>query len=248
MKRLICIVIPMLLPLIGLAQDAKKEGPKKETINSYRVFAKDGEDDALKAALAAHAQKYHTGNWKWHISQVLSGPDEGAYMIVEGPNSWTDLDGRGDLGADHQKDYDTKILPHVAKSTPEMYATLVPEASTVAGGAYSSTKTLLRHFYLKPGRGSHFQDQLKMLAKVWEKRGQNVVVWNSYFSGEPQYILAIRLKNGWKDLDEDIPTIRKVMDDLYGAGSYDRMLEGVEANLDRIVDEMIESKPELSSK
>ena len=129
MKKFTCIMLMMLIPLIGFAQEAKKDGPKKETINSYRIFPKDGHDAALKAALAAHAQKFHTGNWKWRVSEILSGPDMGAYMIVEGPNSWTDLDGRGDLGPDHQKDYDTNILPHVEKSKRSLRFIARPEGA-----------------------------------------------------------------------------------------------------------------------
>jgi hypothetical protein len=247
MKKIICVVLTMLLPMLALAQDAKKE-PKKETINSHRVFAKDGHENALKAALAAHAQKFHTGNWKWRVSQVLSGPDEGAYMIVEGPISWTDFDGRGDLGAEHQKDYETTIAPHVEKSTPSTYSTLEADASTVAAGAWSPTKTLIRHIYIKPGRASHMLDTLKMFKKVWEKRGQNVAVWNTFYSGEPSFTLAFRLKNGWKDLDEDMMTVRKAADEVLGAGSYDRLLEEVAMDTEHVVDEMIEAKPDLGSK
>jgi hypothetical protein len=248
MKKFTCITLMLLLPLIGFAQEAKKEGPKKETISSYRVLAKDGHDAALKAALAAHAQKFHTGNWKWRVSEVLSGPDMGAYMIVEGPNSWTDLEGRGDLGPDHQKDYDTNILPHVDRSTPEIYGVYQADLSTVTAGAFSPTKTLISRVFIKPGRNSHYANALKTWKKVWEKRDTNVGVWVTFFSGEPSYLLVYRLKNGWKDLDEDIISMRKAADEIGGAGTYDRLMEENAADIERSVGEMISFKPELSSK
>ncbi len=252
MKKSACIILMMLFPLLAFTQEAKKEAPKTEapkkgTINSYRVFAKDGHDTALKAAIAAHAQKFHTGNWKWRVSEVLSGPDQGSYMILEGPNSWTDLDGRGDLGPEHMKDYETNITPHVEKSTPEQYATYQADGSTVAAGAYS-TKTLIRRAFLKPGRGPQAFESMKSWKKVWEKRGVNVAVWSSFYSGEPCIIIAGRLKNGWKDLDEDIISTRKAADEVLGPGGYDKLLAEAALDTDHQVDEMIEFKPELSSK
>jgi len=238
----------MLVPMIVLAADPKPDVARKETINSYRVFAKEGQEAALKAALAAHAQKFHGGAWKWHVSLVLSGPDEGAYMIVEGPNSWTELENRGDLGAEHQKDFDENVSPHIERSTPEAYLTLEPQASTVAADAWSPTKTLVRYYYAKPGRSPRLLESMKLLKRVWQKRGQNVVVWSTYFSGEPAYILAVRLKNGWKDLDADVMDIRKAADETIGAGAYDRILDEISVDASRVVDEMLESKPELSSK
>ncbi len=238
----------MLFPLIAFTQEAKKEAPKKETINSYRVFPKDGHDAALKAALAAHAQKFHTGNWKWRVSEVLTGPDAGAYMILEGPDSWTDLEGRGDLGPEHMKDYETNIGPHVEKSTPTVYATYEADVSTVAAEAFASTKTLITHVYYKPGRGSRVHESLKTWKKIWEKRGRNVVVWSSFLSGEPSFTIATRLKNGWKDLDEDIISFRKAADEVGGPGTYDKLQEENALNVERSVGEMIEFKPELSSK
>ena len=246
MKKLIGVALLTLCPLIVFAQDAKKE-PKKETINTYRVLVKDGHAAAFKAALASHAQKYHTGGWKWRVSEVVSGPDEGTYMILEGPNSWTELDGRGDLGAEHMKDYETNILPHVEKTMPALYATYQPDLSTVAPGAFSN-KTLIRHLYIKPAHGPLAMDSLKIWKKVWEKRGQNVGVWTSFFSGENQIILSFRLKDGWKDLDADGISFRDAFKELYGPDAYLNTYAEMAKHFDKIVDEMTEYRPELSSK
>ena len=248
MKKLTCIILMMLFPLLGFTQEAKKEAPKKGTLSSYRVSAKDGHNTALKAAITAHAQKFHTGNWKWRVSEVLTGPDSGAYLIVEGPNSWTDLEGRGDLGPEHMKDYETNITPHVEKTSPEVYATYQEDVSTVVAGAFSPNKTLIRRVYPKPGCGPQVYEALKTWKKVWEKRGSNVGVWSTFYSGEPSYLIVNRLKNGWKDLDEDIISIRKAADEVGGPGTYDKMLEEIKLNVEKTVDEMIEFKPELSSK
>jgi hypothetical protein len=248
MKKILSLTLLMLSPLLLVAEEANATGPKKGTIDTYMVFPKDGQDSALKAALAAHAQKYHTGNWKWRVYEVLTGPNTGAYMILEGPNSWTDIEGRGDLGAEHQKDYETTILPLVKKSSPETYATYVASASTTDAGAFSTNKVLVSYSYLKPGRGPHALDDAKAWKKVYEKLGLSVVTWRTFFSGEPCLIFAGRLKEGFKDLDDESINFRKAADEVLGPGALDRLTESDTANYTREVDEIIDFKPELSSK
>lgn len=251
MKKLAYLILLLALPILAPAQEAKKDAapaaPKKNTISTYRIFAKDGHDAALKAALAAHAQKFHTGSWKWRVSDVLTGPDMGSYQITEGPNSWTDLEGRGDLGPEHTKDYDTNLLPHIEKSTPESYLTYQEELSTTAASNWS-TKVVITHIYYKPGRGPATFAAIKTYKAVWEKLGYNFVVWSSFASGEPQYVVGRRLKNGFKDFDDNSPAMRQAYDDVNGAGSYDRVQDETARDVSHSVGEMIEFKPELSSK
>jgi hypothetical protein len=236
--------------LAGLAQEAKKDAsnaPKQNTLSIYRVWVKDGHGTAFKAAVAAHAQKFHTGNWKWRVAQMLSGPDGGAYQIIEGPNSWTDLDGRGDLGAAHEKDYEENIAPHLEKSSPERYLVYLSSCSTTPVKTWSN-KTAINHIVVKPGRGSAILALLKLNKPVWEKLGWNVVVYSTQFSGSPEYIISYRLKNGFKDFDEQGPTFRQGFDEVHGPGAYDRGLEEMARSVEHSYGEMMEFKPELSSK
>src|SRR3954470_8541508 len=115
MKKLFSIMLLCFSPLLLTADDAKTTTPKKRTISSYRIVPKDGHDSALKAAIAAHANAFHTGSWKWRVYQVLTGPETSSYMILEGPNSWTAIEGRGGLSPGGLKDYEDNILPHVEK-------------------------------------------------------------------------------------------------------------------------------------
>lgn len=252
MLKLYHLGLVLLYPLVGLPQDPKpaaKAEPKKETITTFKLFPKQGHEAAFKAAVAAHAQKYHTGSWRWRVNEVLSGPDQGSYMVVEGPNSWTELEGRGDLGPEHMKDFDTNVSDHVdaTKNTPEVYLTYNAELSTVAAGAFSN-KALVRHAFLKPGRTPRMLEALKLWKKTWEKRGMNVVVWTSFYSGEPQVVIVIRLKEGWKDLETDMLDAAKAFEQVAGPKAYETALEEVTQTVEKLVDEMIEFKPELSSK
>jgi hypothetical protein len=250
MKTLVrVVVLTMLLPLLGLAQDAKKDGakaPAKGTLSVFRIIPKPGHDEALKSALRAHAQKFHTGNWKWRVSAILTGPDAGGYQVSEGPNSWTDLEGRGDLGADHSKDFETTIMPHAERMTPEMYATYQETASTVNADAWS-TKTVVTHYYVKPGCGPALLALLRALKAPAEKAGLNIAVWQTFNSGQMQLIVSRRLKNGFKDFDAGGMTIRASFDSVHGDGAFERGLAEMGRLCDRIEGEMIEHEPNLGS-
>jgi hypothetical protein len=238
----------LLFTLIIFASLAVAQTPEKRTLSSYRITPATGKDEALKKAIAAHAAKYHTGNWTWKVYSVLSGPDEGAYMINEGPNSWTDLEGRKDISAEHQKDYENNVLPLAEKYTPELYLTFDKELSS-DGMAGTFKKALLRHYYLKPGKGPRLTHYMITWKKVCDKMGLKVVAWRSFFSGQPQIVISARLTNGWLDLEKPIgKEMAMTFDEIAGAGMYTRYMEDLESYVDRIDEEMIEFLPELSSR
>lgn len=243
MKRSVFLMASLVLFAMSLAI-----AQEKGTLSSYRVHPVKGKDAALRKAITAHVAKYHTGNWRWRVFSVLSGQDEGAYMINEGPNSWTDLEGRKEISDEHQRDYETTVLPLVEETLPNSYLTFAKELSSAEVGA-SFKKALLRHFYLKPGKGPRMTSFLTTWKKVFEKLGWNVTVWRSFYSGQPRITVAMRLANGWVDLEKPMgKEMREAFEEFAGTGSYARYLEDLDQIVDRIDEEMIELLPEVSSK
>ncbi|MDB6095663.1 MAG: hypothetical protein JWM32_3225 [Verrucomicrobia bacterium] len=237
------------MPLIGIAEETKpaQAAPKDIVISTYRVTVKDGHMAAFKAAIAAHAQKYHKGDWSWRVGEVISGPSGGDYQIIEGPFTWTTFDGRSDLGAEHQKDYDTNILPHTEKATPDTYATFEEDLSTTAATKWSN-KVIIYHYTAKPGKGWLLGDALKFMKEINAKRQLATVVWRSAFSGETAFSLAYRTKDGWKDLDMDLASMKKVADELRGENAYARLQADIAESCKSISSEMVEYRSELGSK
>jgi hypothetical protein len=236
------------LVLVGFLSCAVLQAQEKTTLSTYRVTPKPGKDAALKKAITEHVTKYHTGNWKWRVYSVISGQDEGSYQLNEGPNSWTSLEGRAELSDEHQRDYESNIVPLLEKSTPQSYLVLRREFCT---DSVSNTfkKALLRHYYPKPGRGIRFAATLGTMKKVWEKLGLSVTVWTSFYSGEPRWVIASRLKNGFVDLEQPMgKKFAEAYDEIAGVGAYGRYLDDLADNIARIDEDIIESMPELSSK
>jgi hypothetical protein len=250
MKSFVLLLLALAVPLAICAEESAKTTPAKAeklVISSYRILPKVGHEKALEAALAAHAQKFHTADHAWRVGVVMSGPDEGMYHIVEGPTNWAGVDERGDLGDAHTKDYLDNIAPHVEKNLPNVYSSYQSELSSTPATQWTN-KVLIEHVVVKPGRGSQTYDALKKWKAIAEKLQIPVAVWHVSFSGDDAYSVVFRLKDGFKVFDGPTPNFRGASAELYGPNEYARLDQADTDNLSRDWMELVEFKPELGSK
>lgn len=234
------LLLFLLVPIIGFSQT-------KNVISTFRVFAKPDKSLELEKALAAHAQKYHSGDWKWRVFEIQSGPDAGGLHVTEGPNSWTTLDGRGTLGVEHTTDWAKNVMPLTTGMSGESYSVFREDLSTIKATEYT-TKISINHVYPKTGEGHKVEARLKKLKKVWEASRASVAVYESHLSGEPQFAIVTRHKDGWKEKE---PGFLKPMKDRYdavhGEGAYEEWINST-SNISRSWGEMLMLRPDLSSK
>jgi hypothetical protein len=239
MRRL--LLICFLTPLLGVGQE-------KNVVNFFRVFAKPDKGAQLEKALVAHAQKFHTGNWKWRVFEIQTGPDAGGFHILEGPLSWNDFDGRGNLGEAHTADWNNAVAPLTTGAGTQGYASFLPELSTVQLTDYAD-KIIINHVYPKPGMIIAVKDMVGKLKKAWQAGNESVAVYEASYSGEPQISTVTRLKAGLKELAADF---RKPLPDRYnaenGAGSWNDFLKDYANNVERRWSELLFSRADLSSK
>ena len=198
--------------------------------------------------MAAHAQKFHTGDWKWRVSQIESGPDAGGYAIAEGPNTWTTLDSRGTLGAEHTADYQKNIAPHTSNLGSSSYMIFRADLSTVQPNEFTD-KISVTHVYPKIGWNGKFEARTKKVKKAWEVGGQSVAVYEAHFSGKPQFMIVYRHKQGWKEKETNF---RKPFPERYneahGEGAFAEYLEDIQKYIDSTWGEMLMFRADLSSK
>ena len=102
LKMKMVFLLLTLMPFFGMSQ-------AKNVISTNRVFPKVDKLLEFEKALATHAQKYHTGDVKWRVFDIQSGPDAGGYHIVEGPKSWESEDSRGDINEAHNNDWHKSV-------------------------------------------------------------------------------------------------------------------------------------------
>jgi hypothetical protein len=231
----------LLIPFIGFSQ-------VKNVLNATRVFPKAEKIAEFEKALASHAQKYHTGEWKWRVWSFESGPDAGGYMITEGPNSWDQLDTRGDLGAEHTADWDKNVAPLTLDRGSSSYTEFQADLSTVQLTDYAD-KILMNHMTAKPGKINAIPDLIMKLKNAWQAGDESVAVYQLVASGEPGFLTVTRLKAGLKELASGY---RKPLKDRFntanGAGSFETFQKDYAEDVENRWSELLSYKAELSSK
>jgi hypothetical protein len=239
MRKLLALWL--FIPFVGVGQ-------VKNVVKSERVFPKMDKIGEFEKAIAAHVQKFHTGDWKWRVWQIESGPDAGGYMLTEGPNSWEQIDKRGDLGAGHMEDWYKSVSVYLTDRFSAQYGVFDDELSTVQLTDYAD-KIAISHVFPKPGMGDQLENQLKMAKKAWTAGNQTVAVYSASSSGPAQYLLVYRYKQGLKEREKGF---REPFKDRYetanGKGSYGEFMESVSKYADQGWSEILFFRPDLSSK
>jgi hypothetical protein len=234
---LLCLFIPVMVM-----------GQKKNVLNTTRVFPKVDKVLEFEKALAAHAQKYHTGDWKWRVFDIQSGPDAGGYQITEGPASWEQIDGRGDLGAEHNNDWNKSVAVYLTDRSSSSYFVYQDTLSTVALTDFSKSINI-SHWFPKLGWGFKAREVIAKFKKVWEASGEYVAVYQASSSGPAQYTLVTRYKQGLKEREDGF---RKPFKDryeaIYGTDSWDAVADFFQHYLENNWSELLSMITDLSSK
>ncbi|MFT5254480.1 MAG: hypothetical protein ACI87N_003552 [Flavobacteriales bacterium] len=238
MKKILLLLA--LVPIIGFGQT-------KNVVTSSRIFAKNGKTLELEKALAAHSQKYHTGNWKWRVFQIESGPDASGYHIVEGPNSWTELDSRSNLGDIHMADWVKSVEALTEGKVSTGYSVYREDLSAAKVDDFVD-KIAITHIYPIQGEFDKVESRLKKLKKVWEASGQNIVVYQASSSGPSQLSIVTRYKTGWKERETGfMKPFKERYDAVHGEGAYQEW-QDEPIYTEKSWGEMLSYRPDLSSK
>lgn len=239
MRKLIlcCLLLPALV-----------QGQSKNVVNSNRLFPKIDKVLEFEKALATHAQKYHTGDWKWRVFTIESGPDAGGYHITEGPNTWDQIDTRGNLGDEHNVDWNKSVAIYLTDRGSSSYGIYQDSLSTVALTDYSN-KVNVTHVYPKIGWNGKIKTLIEKARKVWLASGESVAVFISSSSGPAQYSIVTRYKQGLKERDANFrKPFKERYEAIHGADSYDEFLDIIRNYYDNTWSELLSLRTDLSSK
>lgn len=235
MKKLITALL--LFPLLGFGQDV---------ISIDRFVPKADKVMDFEKALTAHIQKYHTGQYKALIYFTETGPNAGSYSMVMGPKTWGEWDSL-DMGKDHLPDFVQTVLPLVDNYMGSYYMVVQPDLSSAKAGEFAE-KVSITHVYFKPGWDEAYADLLKKAKAVWEKDGETVSVSRSHFSGQPQFQIAYRHKQGLKEKAPDFrPPFKQRFIAMYSEGEYNEGIKVIRDAVDRTYGEILSMRKDLSS-
>lgn len=241
MKQLLLLLLAM--PLLVYSQ------ADKNILTVSRYFPKADKVNQFEKALGAHAQKYHTGDTKWAVFTVETGPDASGYNVLEGPSTWDAVDKRGDISKAHMDDWNLSIQPLLTERTSTMYLTYRQDLSTVMVTDFSD-KSAVNHYFYKPGYYAEMENMMKDLKKTWEASDQYVAVYEASTSGEPQFIAVTRYKTGLQERTAGRMAALPVRFAKANGGesAWTRYIETFRQAVDHQYGEMLFYKPALSSK
>jgi len=240
-KQAFIYFLMALLPTLGMAQT-------KNVISTHRVFPKIDKVMEFEKALAAHAQKYHTGDVKWRVFEIQSGPDFGGYHITEGPKSWESEDARGEISPEHQADWNKNVAIYLTDKQSASYSIYIDSLSTIALGDFTD-KINISHVFPKIGKGDDVVKIIKKLKKTWESVGLTVAVYSASSSGKAQYTLVTRYKQGLKEREVSFrKPFKEAHEAVHGEGAYAQYLKDLSEYVDESWSELLFMRKDLSSK
>jgi hypothetical protein len=241
LKCCIFYLILLLLPVFGIAQT-------KNVLSTHRIFPKVDKLLEFEKALAAHAQKYHSGDVHWRVFSIQSGPDAGGFHITEGPKSWESEDARGDINPEHQADWNKNVAIYLTDKQSGGYSVYLDSLSTVALGDFSD-KINIAHVYPKIGQGDNVVNMIKKLKKTWASVGMTVAVYSASSSGPAQYTLVTRYKQGLKERAAGFrKPFKQAYEEVNGEGSYAQYLKDAAEYIQENWSELLYLRKDLSSK
>ena len=238
MKKFLLLLT--LVPFFGMSQ--------KNVMYTQRLFPKVDKVLEFEKAISAHSQKFHTGEWSWRVSEIVSGPDAGGYQVSEGPSSWDAIDSRGNLGAEHNNDFYKNISIYLTERTSSSYSTYQDSISTIALNDWTD-KISITHYFTKLGYGYNMWTLLENLRPVWKALGQSVAVFASSSSGPNQYAVVTRYKNGLKDRElSNNNLFKKQYELIHGNFAYTGFTETMRNSVAEVWHELLFYRKDLSSK
>jgi hypothetical protein len=241
LKMKTIFLLLMLVPFIGISQT-------KNVVSTSRDFPKVDKQLEYEKALATHAQKYHTGDTKWRVYKVATGPDTGGYFIVEGPKTWASEDVRGDINEAHNNDWHKSVTINLTDRGTSSYYVYIDSLSTVAVGDFSD-KVQITHITPKIGCGYRVATMLKTLKAAWAAEGSTIAVYESNGSGTSEFVVARRYKQGLKEKEVGFrKSFADTYEKIHGKGSWGIFNDNVKEYYGDVWSELLFYRADLSSK
>jgi hypothetical protein len=241
MKRLFMLFFG--LPLFVAAQQSNQN-----VISATRIFPRVDKMAEFEKTLAAHAQKYHSGTFKWRVFEIMSGDDYGGFHITEGPLSWEEIEKRGDLGGEHMVDWNKNVAPLLTNEAKHSYSVYQADLSTVGLTDYSDWIAITR-LYVNPGYAGELREWVMGLKKAWVEGKSTVAVYANSSSGNNGFSLVTRYKQGLKERAEGFrPPFRDLYEKANGRDSWRSYNEALRTAVKEGTSELMRFRADLSSK
>lgn len=188
-----------------------------------------GSGAAFESALKDHIEwrKANGETWNWTTYQVVTGPDQGDYVIRSGDHTWADFD-----------DYDAGFGPEGGFAYGATVLPLTASASMVITNS-DTTKMRLPDdldeynmlnvitWNLKPGSGSAFNEAVGSYHEaITEADFPAYYVFINPVAGTTgPSITGVFFEKNWAGFAADDPTMEQMMTEKYGEDGFAEIVE-----------------------
>ena len=193
------------------------------------VEAKMGQSAAFVRSWKAHVLKFHNGEDKRSVEEIVTGPNSGNLLLVSGPSSIADMDIEKASQPAHDADYDGTVVPSVSTFSRMGAYRWVDTLSY--NGRVPSTKYSTTIYHLKPGKAPELIAEIKRALAVNQKI-KSASSYNTYIKlwagSDPVIVIRTNLKDGFKQIDNAYPEMKMMTDNFktayiqeYGQAMWD---------------------------
>lgn len=192
--------------LLFIAASFLTNGQGKTLYTVNFVEPKAGQKSAFEASWKTHLAKFHKTYDKRNVYEYLSGPNNGAYLIMEGPFAYADMDIVKAQAKEHTLDLDKNFFPMLKDNN--VTGTYRWDDTASFNGKVKADKFLVTVTHVKYGqinetiresrRGSLIQAKLNPTSRFSSN------VYTQIWSGSDPVRVSVRnLKDGFKELETD---------------------------------------------
>jgi hypothetical protein len=185
---------------IAAAFLANSQGSTLYEVNVVKPKA--GMKMAFETSWKLHLDKFHKATDKRNVYEVTSGTDLGAYVIVEGPFSYADMDKATSNAKEHAADLDKNFTPKVETENENF---MVAFRDTLSHNPQpDAKKVLVTVTVLKDGKQPDYVRELRRTAIILGKLDSKVsfaVLVKTQSGSSPTIITLRNLTNGYAELE-----------------------------------------------
>jgi len=195
----------MLLMVTTMAAFAQPPAPVKDLSTVNTVKPKKGQKMAFEAAYKAHVAKFHKADEKISVYEILSGPNAGAFHLVNSGRSFEDFDKERPDAAAHSQDLDKTFFPLLEETMNATYR-FIDSLSIRPEVVAESFVVNVNHLKNGLNQADYRREQARGIKLNMNNTGPffanlSVSYFEQLWDGSDQVTVSVRnLKDGFKSL------------------------------------------------
>jgi hypothetical protein len=161
-----------------------------------------GMQSAFEESWKSHLAKFHSQTDKRKVYEVMSGPETGSFVVVEGPISYASMDTVLPTAKEHQLDLEKTFSPEL-QSNNNM---LVRWIDTLSYKGVQADLSVISIIVIKDGKLSDYMAESRKTILLYTKLNAPFSFYamvRQQAGSSPTIVLIRNLKDGYKELDQD---------------------------------------------